>query len=101
MATARFSCGTSTDLGTLAPVNLARAKPSTMAGKIRAGVGEELLDAVAAQRCQYNIAGSSGHLGWGSTRWLAVPSHQSSFTLADLAIAVQRGISSAIRLARS
>ena len=41
MATATFSCGTRTGRGTLAPLALARAKPSTIGGKSVPGLAKK------------------------------------------------------------
>src|SRR5262245_53487534 len=41
MAMARFSCGTRIGRGTLAPLSLARAKPSTMGGKSVPGLAKK------------------------------------------------------------
>ena len=59
MATARFSCGTSTGRGTLAPLSLARAKPSTIGGKSVPGLAKKYSMPVPPQRRQHDVGGAS------------------------------------------
>ena len=58
MPTARFSCGTSTGLGTLALVFLARLNASTIGGKSVPGLAEEIIDAVVGERAQERLGGN-------------------------------------------
>ena len=57
MATARFSCGMTSGVGTLALDCLARLKASTIGGKSVPGIGEEIIDAVVGQRAEEGLSG--------------------------------------------